>query len=106
MLDEFLFSYSTTFSLVFFFFFIFCLGQKASFVLFGFFFVLPSRFCALLLIILGGVFVVVLFFLIYRGKSAFSPFVEFEIGIILILAIAIIFKTSCINSLSRGFSAI
>lgn len=104
MLDEFLFSYSTTFSLVFFF-SSFVWGRKLLLFYLGFF-VLPSRFCALLLIILGGVFVVVLFFLIYRGKSAFSPFVDFEIGIILILAIAIIFKTSCINSLSRGFSAI
>lgn len=101
MLDEFLFSYSTTFSLVFF----FHLWGRKLLLFYLVLFVLPSRFCALLLIILGGVFVVVLFFN-YRGKSAFSPFVEFEIGIILILAIAIIFKTSCLYSLSRGFSVI
>lgn len=100
MLDEFLFSYSTTFSLVFFSSFVW--GRKLLLFYLGFF-VLPSRFCALLLIILGGVFVVLFF--ICRGKSAFSPFVELEIEIILILAIAIIFKTS-LYPLSRGFSAI
>lgn len=75
MLGEFLFSYSTTFSLVF---SSFVWGQKASFLLFGIFlvlflffsfFVLPSRFCALLLIIVGGFLLLVLFFFFLNYKE-------------------------------------